>query len=378
MKVIRLLKWSFFSLLLIVAALAFLLATESGFRLLIRAGESLAGPAFSVGRVQGRFVNSWRLEKVQIHVDGVIDVALEELHCSWQPGALVDKNLLIDRIRMRGLVLRLPDSGDETPENSPIVLPDMHFPFSLQVKDLQVHDSEMYFSDSAEPFVVNELALKASGHDDQLTIDRLKLDTPDYGGDLQGRIQFSDRWPLAAGGKWRVTDPGIGDLSGSVDVDGDLTTLSVSVEIKTPVVARVQGQLTDILNDLHWQATGATEHFQLRDIQVDQPIDGTLTVVKASGTLETYGGTLTADINYQDYPQVDVRAEVQGDYNGLTINVLRLILDEARLDSHGEIGWGDGFSWRAELEAEQVDPARFIANWPGKIDGLLQSHGFYG
>ncbi|MBW1750480.1 MAG: hypothetical protein JRJ37_07265, partial [Deltaproteobacteria bacterium] len=124
MKNVRLLKWSLFALLpllLLAAVLVFLLVTESGFRLLLRAGESLAGPAFSVGRVQGRFVDSWRLEKVQVHVDGVIDVALEELRFSWQPGALVGKIILIDRIGMQGLVLRLPDSGDETPDSSPIV-----------------------------------------------------------------------------------------------------------------------------------------------------------------------------------------------------------------------------------------------------------------
>jgi len=377
-KNVRLLKWSLFALLPLLflgAAFAFLLVTESGFHLLIRAGESLAGPAFSVGRVQGRFVDSWRLEQVQVHVDGVIDVALEELRCSWKPGALVDKNLVIDRIGMRGLVLRLPDSDDEKPDSLAIVLPDIRFPFSLHLKDLQVHDAELYFSGGSEPFVVNELVLEASGHDDQLAIERLQLDTPDYGGDLQATVQFRDHWPLAAGGEWRVTDPGIGNLSGSVNAEGDLQTLAVSVEFKTPAAARIEGQLTDILNDLHWQATGETKHFQLGDIQLDQPIDGTLTVVEASGTIEAYGGTLAADIHYQGYPQVQAHAEVQGDYNGLTINTLRLVLDEARLAARGEIGWLDGFSWQAELEAEQLDPGRFVSDWPGKIDGLLQSQG---
>ena len=375
MKVIRLLKWSFFSLLLIVAALAFLLATESGFRVLVSACDLWGGPVFSVGQVEGRFVDSWRLEKVQLHIDGVVDVRLDELRCSWKPGPLIGKKLQVDSISLQGLVLRLADGGEEKDDSLPVVLPAIRFPVDLYVKDVRIHDGEIYFPGNGAPLIVNEFILKASGHDDQLTIDRLKLDTKGYGGELQGRVQFRDNWPLAVSGEWRVADPGIGDLSGSVGAEGDLETLAVSIGFKTPAAARVQGQLTDVLNDLHWQATGETEHFQLRDIQVDQPIDGTLTVVEASGTIETYGGTLAADINYQDYPQVQVRAEVQGDYNGLTVNVLRLVLDEAKLDSHGEISWGDGFSWRAELEAEQVDPARFIANWPGKIDGLLQSQG---
>ena len=378
MKIVRLPKWFLFSLLpplFLIAALAFLLTTESGFRLLLTACDSLAGPIFSVERVQGRFLDSWRLKKVQIHIDGVVDVALDELSCSWKPVALVDKDLQVDRIGVQGLVLRLADSGDEKTGSSPIVLPDIHFPLSLRVQDLQVRDAEIYFPGSSEPFVVNELALKASGHDDQVTIGRLKVDTPDYGGELQGKVQLSATWPLAISGAWRVTDPGIGDLSGSVEAEGDLETLSVSIETKTPAHARVQGQLSGILDDLHWQATGETEHFQLGDIQVDLPIDGALSVVEASGTMETYGGTLAADIHYQSYPRVQARAEVQGDYSGLNIHSLRILLDEANLTTRGRISWADGFSWQAEVEGEQLDPARFASQWPGKIDALLHSKG---
>jgi translocation and assembly module TamB len=374
-KIVRLLKWVLFSLLLLIAALALLLTTESGFRLLLRTCDSFAGPTFSVEQVQGRFLDSWRLEKVQLHINGVVDVTLDELGCSWSPMALVDKKLQVDRIKAKGLVLRLAATGNETTDSSPIVLPDIHFPLGLRVEDLQVHDAGIYFPGSSEPFVVNELVLQVSAHDDQVVIERLKLDTPDYGADLQANVQLSATWPLAISGDWRVNDPGIGDLSGSIEAGGDLETLAVSASLKTPAAAKVQGQLIGILDDLHWKATGETEHFQLGDIQVDLPVDGTLTVIEASGTIESYGGTVAADIHYQGYPRVQARAEVQGDYNGLTIQSLRLLLDEARLTARGRIGWVDGFSWQAELEAEQLDPAQFVSGWPGEIDTLLHSQG---
>jgi translocation and assembly module TamB len=133
--------------------------------------------------------------------------------------------------------------------------------------------------------------------------------------------------------------------------------------------------LTKITSDLHWKATGKTEHFQLGDIQVDIPADGTLTIVKASGTIKTYEGTLAADIGHQGYPRIQAHAKVQGDYNGLTVNFLRLLLDEASLTTRGKIGWVDGFIWQAELEGEHLDPARFISGWSGEIDTLVHSQG---
>ncbi|MEA2115323.1 MAG: hypothetical protein U9P36_08045, partial [Thermodesulfobacteriota bacterium] len=375
MKSIRLLKGFLFSLLLLVAIFAFLLTTESGFRLLLRACDSLAGPLFSVQKVEGRFVESWRLEKVEVHIDGVIDVSFDELGCSWKPAALFDKNLQVERIAVQGLVIRLADSGEETTDSSAIVLPDLHFALGLRLQDVEIHDAEIFFSGSSAPFIVNELVLNASAHDDQIAIGRLKLDTPDYGGELQGKIQLSSTWPLAISGDWRVTDPGIGDLSGSIEAEGDLETLAVSIRLKTPAAARVEGQLTNIVSDLHWKATGKTEHFQLGDIQVDIPVDGTLTVIKASGTIKTYGGTLAADIGYQGYPRIQVHAEVQGDYNGLTVHSLRLLLDEANLTTRGKIGWTDGFFWQAELEGQHLNPAQFVSGWPGKIDTVLHSQG---
>ena len=375
MKGGRLLQWFLFCLLLLLAGLTFLLATENGFRLLLRACDSLAGPAFSVARVEGRFVDSWRLERVQIHVDGVVDLELDELRCSWRPGALAGQELQIDHLVLRGLVLRLPAAAAEKGDGATVVLPALRFSLGLRVGDAQLDDIEVYFSDAGAPLVVNAVRIKASVHDDQLSIDHLQLDSPDYGGKLQATVQFRDHWPLVASGEWRVTDPGIGDLSGSVAVEGDLAQLAVSVALQTPAVARIRGQLTDILNDLHWQATGETDYFRLTDIRVDLPIDGRLSVVEASGTWATYAGTLEADIHYQGYPQVGVHAEVHGGYNGLTIGDLRLVQDEARIVSTGEIGWMDGFTWRAELDAEQLDPGRWLSGWPGKIGGLLQTEG---
>ncbi len=375
MIVFRVLKWLLPCLVLPAAGLAFLLTTETGFRLLVAGCDSLAGPVFSVEQVEGSLLGPWRLKKVQVHVDGVVDLTLNELHYSWNAMALSVRELEVKSLIAQGLVVRLAENRDKQVDNSPLVLPNIHLPFSLSAKDVQVHAAEIYFPHSAEPLVVNECILQASVQNDQVVIERLMLDTPDYGGELKGKVQLSAAWPLTVSGNWRVADPGIGDLTGLLQAEGDLDTLEVSVEFKTPAVAEVQGQVTDILGDLHWQAAGKTEHFKLPDIQVDQPIDGTLTVVKASGTIKTYGGTLAADIHYHGYPQVQAHAKVDGDYNGLTIHSFSLLLEKARLTTRGKIGWTGGFFWQAEVEGKQLDPDRFADGWPGRIDTLLQSRG---
>ncbi|MBU0945546.1 MAG: translocation/assembly module TamB domain-containing protein [Proteobacteria bacterium] len=379
-KILRLLTWVFLPPLLLAIAFCLFLATESGFRLLVGLGDSLSGPLFSVGQVRGHLLSSWQLEKVQLNVNGVAHVELEELAFSWLPGALFDKELRVQGIKARGLVVRLdksdPATEDENkPERIAITLPDIRLPLALELADVQFHDAELFFPGSVDSFPVHELLLQVSARDDQVHISRLKLESPVYGGELQAEVRLSGSWPLELSGEWRVTDPALTALHGALAANGDMEALAVSVELKAPAVATVQGQLTKLLGDLHWQVSAKTEYLALQDFKVDLPIDGALSAAEVSGGLETYGGTLAADVHYEGYPQVQVRTEVEGDFSALTIHSLQILLDQARLTSSGQIGWGDGFSWQAELEGEQLDPSQFASQWPGKIDTLLHSQG---
>ncbi|MCI5160020.1 MAG: hypothetical protein D3906_16665, partial [Candidatus Electrothrix sp. AUS1_2] len=136
---------------------------------------------------------------------------------------------------------------------------------------------------------------------------------------------------------------------------------------------------TDILNDLHWQAAAETGHFQLKDIKVDVPVDGTLSIIEASGTVSGYRGTLAADIHYEGYPPVQAEAEVIAeDYTGLAIKYLSVHHQESTLTTRGKMKWTDGFSWQAELESKALDPSLVAEKWPGKISGLIRSQGRLG
>ncbi|MCI5123403.1 MAG: hypothetical protein D3925_02730, partial [Candidatus Electrothrix sp. AR5] len=101
-------KW--FILLLLSSLLfstVFLLAltTETGFRFLLRTADSLSGPVFSVEEIEGRLLSRWRLGKVQVHLNKVVDVELDELAFAWSPGALFQKRLVLHQVAAQGLVV---------------------------------------------------------------------------------------------------------------------------------------------------------------------------------------------------------------------------------------------------------------------------------
>ncbi|MDU9049271.1 MAG: translocation/assembly module TamB domain-containing protein [Candidatus Electrothrix sp. Rat3] len=363
------------------------LTTEIGFRVLLRTADNLSGPVFSVEEVEGRLLSRWRLGKVQVHLAKKVDVKLDELAFAWSPEMLFQKRLVLHQVAAQGLVVTLTgnDKEDEKEEkDGPVVMPAIKLPLDINLEDLHLRDGRILFSENGYPLILQEVILQANARGRQqgtqsataVDIQRIKLDLRDYGVDLQGQVAFHDAWPLALKGTWQVADPGINDLDGTVDAQGDLDDLAVLLTMSAPSEVTLEGKVTDILNDLHWQAAAKTGHFQLNDIKVDVPVDGTLTIVDASGTVGSYQGTLAADIHYEGYPPVQAEAKViADDYTGLAIEYLSVHHEKSTLTTRGKMQWTGGFSWQAELEGKELDPSVVAEKWPGRISGLIQSQG---
>ncbi len=377
----RWLRWlavPFLAVLALLAGIVFLLTTQTGFRFLLGSADYLAGELFSVQEVQGRFIDAWQLNRVSVQLDNGLNLTLAEVKWDWNAAALRNRTVQLNQFKVQGMELHLPAAGEEADSDSPFTLPEIALPVDLQLKDVQLQEAKIYFADSSEPFIINTVLLQAVSQGNQIVVDRLLFDSPDYGTDLAAGVQLQGDWPLHINGSWRLADPGIGDMTGSLQAEGDLNSLQIRLGLKTPAVVRLNGQLTDILNDLHWQAAAETDHFHLNDIKVDVPVDGTLRISEAAGTIENYSGTLAATVQYQGYPKVEAQAKVAGDYSGLTVDYLRILLNDTRLSTHGRMDWADSFTWQAELAGEQVDPALFAADWPGRINFVLQSRGTLG
>jgi len=274
---------------------------------------------------------------------------------------------VLHQVAAQGLVLKLIGTKKETKkQDTPVAVPAVSLPFDIDLEELHLSNGRIFFSEQGKPLFIEEAILQAGARNrqqesrliTQVTLQRLKLDLRDYGVDVQGLLALHDAWPLQLKGSWRVADPGINDLDGTLDAQGDLDNLDVFLTLVAPAQVRLQGKVTDILHDLHWQASAETEHFHLHDIKVDVPVDGTLRIVEASGTIGSYQGTLAADIHYEGYPPIQAEAVIKAeDYTGLVVEDLSLHHEDATLATRGTMHWTGGFSWEAELEADELDPS---------------------
>ena len=367
-------------LLFISGGLAFLICTESGLQLIVRAADHVAGPYFSAEQAQGRLIDQWRLSNVRIQVKDEVDISVKSFEFRWQPLAmLTQRELHLHRLAARGLVVRIVDSDDKKRERHKrkrIVLPEIHLPLGLRIDELHVTESKIVAADGEDALVIHEAFAQAVAQDDHAEVLRLHVETSQFGADLSGKVRFTGAWPVQAGGTWSVPDHGINELRGTVAAVGDLSKVAVQATMISPAKVTLKGEATDIFNELHWQAAAETGHFHLRDIKVDVPVDGSLRIVSAAGTVKSYGGVLAADIHHEGYPSVQAEAKVTAaDYSGLKVDYLTVRHAASELSLRGEMQWKGGFAWQAELAAKDLDPALAAAAWPGTISGQVRSSG---
>lgn len=389
MKFIRIIKWIIIPPFILAMILLTLLVTEQGFRSLIFLADSLSGAVFSVERVEGRLLSAWRLEKIKVKIDkgdrNLVTVEIDELAVRWRAYRLFKGVFYGEFVIISGVRVWLPAGEEEKKkdvrqEKGQYKLPEINLPIRLIMDEFLIRDlsvfSLSYPDDSLKPFVINELLVKAEMSGDKLRVEQFKLDTPGFGGKLAAGVEFHNDWPLTIAGDWFFVTADAGKLDGRVGLKGDLEELVISMQLEAPFVAEINAEVSEVLSDkLNWQVSASSEEVILNDLGLDLPLNGTLNTADFSGTLQTYKGSLSAELNYSDKPPVRVESRIDGDLSGVDISFLRLLAGESVLSVTGRVGWGESLSWQADLKGEKLPVELFSADWPGKIDLSVKSEG---
>ena len=136
-------RWSFWLwalplllVMLIMLVLGVAVSTNTGLDGLLALAQRLLPGQLSYQRIEGRLIGPLQLEKLR-YTDGPLQIAAERAELEWNPSALFNGLLKIDRLHVDGLDVRLP-SGEQSPAPAePFSLPDIQLPLAVQIADLQ-------------------------------------------------------------------------------------------------------------------------------------------------------------------------------------------------------------------------------------------------
>ncbi len=326
----RLLFW-LFGLLLLMLLLILLMAgstvsTEIGLRgLLVLAGRVLPGQ-LSVGSVSGHLLGPLRIERVR-YEDGPLKITLALGEFDWQPAALFDAALTVNRLHVDGLELQLPPGEKTAPAatSEPLTLPDIRLPLAINIHDLQGRDIRILPA-GAEPIVIDAVSLKARAEADGLTLEILEIRAPQGEARLSGRLNPTGGYPLQVQLDWHTRLPDHGTFTGQGQIEGELRErLQLIQQVTGAATLDLSGEVRQPLDPQPaWSAQAKLDVTDLKPF-VPNLAGKPLTVqLDAKGVLARFEGQGEINTALPELGPATLKFTATGDEQALKLDELRL------------------------------------------------------
>jgi translocation and assembly module TamB len=392
--------------LIVLAGLAFLGLTESGFRQLVRMAVDLSGGVLAVEDVQGRLLGKWRLDGLRLQTPAA-DLSCKKIVAQWQPLALFRGTVRIVTVHGEGIDVLIKEEGQG---DSSFPLPEILLPVEVALATFELNDVSIHGMTGMELPYIEQISLELATRRNHVILKRAEAGIPGGSAHMQGIIGLGGKWPLDLQGGWRMEKKGVGLLAAPVAADfvirGTLNDLVAQVDLQTPVQTRVNLACSDPFGALRWQADTILSQVKLAEVHSNWP-DLVLTSgdIRASGTRAGYQGTaqLQGAWNHSEsrlplasQPQTQLHAEFTGDSDGLWVSLVAqlpagtvtdtdiLKLQEPGTDkerpagavtARAAVGWRDGLQWQIELAGKDMNPGSYFPAWQGHINTRINISG---
>ncbi|EXI80830.1 MAG: Autotransporter assembly factor TamB [Candidatus Accumulibacter appositus] len=176
----------------LLAGLAWLLATESGFRVACRALEELANGQLTLAEPSGSLRGSLSLQAVHWR-DATLDVQLQDLQFDWRPAELLQARLSVSRLAAARLRVA------SVPSDEPSVMPDsLRLPLAVDIEELRLGSIELGehgHPDGQATTVVEGLALRLSSDGAEHHVSELRATASGLA--LTGELSLAGDQPYA-------------------------------------------------------------------------------------------------------------------------------------------------------------------------------------
>ncbi|MFH2124641.1 MAG: translocation/assembly module TamB domain-containing protein [Pseudomonadota bacterium] len=379
--------------LIVLAALASLGLTERGLRQLAKAVVQVSGGGLVIEHVQGRLLGSWQLDGLQVRT-AAADLLCKRIVMQWQPLALFHGTVRIVKLHGEGVDVRIKEEG-MTSGTSSVVLPDILLPLGVVLTTFELEDVFIHGISGMELPRVEKVSLELAAEKDRVTLKKFEAGIQGISVQAQGNLVLGAKWPLDLQGGGSLEEKNSKLFAADFVIHGDLLDhLTARIDIQTPVQNRVNLVCSDLFGEVSWQLDTTLAQVKLMELNPDWPELVLASVdVKASGTADSYQGTVQLEGAWAQFPQAEVRTEFSGNFAELQVSSLVARLAEGisssvpgirdtgpsmvggMITAKGTIGWQDGLRWQVELEGQDVDPNPYFPDWEGRISTRINTSG---
>jgi translocation and assembly module TamB len=388
------LRWLIISLfvlwLLVVAILAVgygLLSTNSGSRwLLEKVDSSVSQLELSWQTAEGSLMQGLDFQDLRVFAQGTT-VEADYFALQWDLFDLLKTEMTLNDLRVRNLVVVLPEAEEPTAEPSP--WPSVSLPIAFVMNTARVEGIRVNQPGGEEGLRIDLLEFSGVLRSSNLRIDQFLIEQGDYGAELAGRITLAPPYSLSAGIQWHGGATIDGDdlvLEGRGEVSGDLARIALEHHLLEPLSLETVGTLETGFDASRMGLQPNQFTTQLENSwDINNFALPTLAYhLTSSGQLDVEGGLQNSQIDARfrfsvpelgqlPRQQVSLGAQIQG--NTANLQTFEVNTGFGQLNGHGDVQWANVPSWNFTLQLSGIDPGHFVTELPGSIEATLVSSG---
>ena len=325
------------TLFLVAMLLAWLGLTESGLAFVITQAQRFV-PELSIKQTSGRFYDGAEFEDISYQM-GESEISINTLAMKWQAMQLFSGRILIDKLHVGDVVLTQSEAEKVKEDHPAIVLPDIHIPMAISLKDLQIKSFTTIDQAANSQQLISGFNTEIDLWGNNLNLKNLSIKYADTASlELNGSIKLSGNYKTNLAYKWQATEPTLKMISAQGSIKGDIAELKMTQQVFKPVSSTQNITLTDLLGKLHWQADLSLPELRLADFIKGQTGILHQLVVTGSGELGRANIILDTQFKQADLPEVSLHSQSSTtDFDNWLIESIFSMPDGEKLDINGRI-----------------------------------------
>ncbi len=301
-------------------AAAFFLTTSMGLQAATFIVSHLSAGRLVIGDSHGRILGNWRLEHVTIHTSGV-DVSLERLSCTWDPGLLLEKTIQAAQLSAGNVEITLKDQGQNNSEqHGEFVPPEITVPLAIFINRLQVDELSISTLGGAQLYKVDSFSSEFALTGNRLEISDVLFTSRYLSGSAEAGLTLSGDWPIDLVSDVRTSQPGCSDIRGRLTVSETLSDPQLDLLIGAPAQLQLDLGVADLFGDLSFQAVLTGSSVELGDVCNNFP-DGLVNFdLSAGGQVENFRGSAQATVQLAEALPISAQLDFGFDGQSLTVD----------------------------------------------------------
>ena len=306
-------------LLMLLAVVAYFMMTHGGLVRITSLGQSYLNGELTFADSSGALVGPASVSQLAYADESGLSVDVDNIRFDWHPRRLLRRTLQVDELVMDGIVVRLPPPSTEKKPDQPFALRDFALPLKADVQNILITDLQVFPHGAAEPFVLDEIRLDATGRQSELKLVELAVNGPTFTFDMDGTLETQGDWPVELNPRWTFKHSTAGTITGSGSLTGDTEALTVKHNVSGAGTLDIDAVISDVMGDISWQGELLANIDNLGTVAAGAESVPLNIEAQTTGSLAAYSADGVVKSGHPSVGDTRTQFSVRGDTSALTI-----------------------------------------------------------